>query len=208
MGDFLDEDKEIRTQKYCVLSYTLPDPKEDKKGKKRAGYDTPMIKIRGSYATVEECEERIKVLKKEDTYFHMYIASVGLWGPLLTEKQHQDLGTEAEYMNEDMNNFMKDYKAQHDRKKEVFEERKNKMIEKAKQEGTKEGQAMLASKKENPISVKDRILKTEERIKELENELLEQRELHEKSVKLLSTYTEEEIKQAEEEIKLNSLKID
>lgn len=204
----MDEDKEIRNQKYCVLSYTLPDPKPDTKGKKRVGYDTPMVKIRGSYATVEECETRIKTLKKDDTYFHMYIASVGLWGPLLTEKQHEELGTQAEYMNEDMNNFMKDYKTQHDKKQAAFEDRKNQMIEKAKQEGTKEGQAILAAQKENPISVRDRITKTKQHIEELEKELSEAREQHKNAVELLATYSEEEINQAEQEIKLNALKID
>jgi hypothetical protein len=208
MADFLDEDQDIRNQKYCVFSYTLPDPKGDPKGKKRVGYDTPMIKIRGSYATTEECQARIEVLKRTDKYFHMYVASVGLWGPLLTEKQHEEIGTESEYMNQDMNAFMKDYKSQQDKKAEAFEERKNKLVEQAKQDGTKEGQALLAAKRENPVSIKDRIFKTQQQIKDLEDQLQEARDLHKKSVTLLETYTEEEILQAEEEFKKNSLKID
>lgn len=201
MADFLDEDVEIRNQKYCVLSYTLPKPGDsDSKGKKRVGFDTPMVKIRGSYTTVEECENRIEKLKQSDKYFHMYVASVGTWGPLLTEDQHKESGTNAVFMNQQMNEFMKGYKESQDKQTDLFEERKKELAEKARFEGTKEGQALLASKKENPVSVKDRILKTEGMIKELTEQLKEAQELHDKAVELYSTYTQEEIDKAVSEI--------
>lgn len=207
MADFLDEDIQIRNQLYCVLSYTLPKPGEsDPKGKKRIGFDTPMIKFRGTYTTVEECEARIEKLKKTDTYFHMYIAPVGTWGPLLTEEQHKESGTNAVFMNQEMNEFMKGYKESQDKQTDLFEERKRTMAEQARAEGSKEGQALLASKKENPISVKDRISKTEVMIKELTQQLKEAQELHDKAVELYVTYTQEEIDQAL--VDINSLKIE
>jgi hypothetical protein len=207
MADFLDEDIQIRNQLYCVLSYTLPKPGDtDTKGKKRVGFDTPMIKFRGSYATVEECEARIERLKPTDKYFHMYVAPVGTWGPLLTEEQHKESGTNAVFMNKEMNDFMKGYKESQDKQADLFEERKKSMAEQARLEGTKEGQAFLASKKENPISVKDRITKTEDTIKELTQKLKEAQELHDKAVELYATYSQEEIDTAITEI--NSLKID
>lgn len=207
MADFLDEDNEIRNQKYCVLSYTLPKPGDsDPKGKKRVGFDTPMVKIRGSYTTVEECESRIEKLKQSDKYFHMYIASVGTWGPLLTEDQHKESGTNAVFMNQEMNEFMKGYKQSQDKQTDIFEERKKELAEKARFEGTKEGQAILASKKENPVSVKDRITKTEDMIRDLTKQLKEAQELHDNAVELYATYTQEEIDQAISEI--NSLKIE
>ena len=207
MADFLDEDIEIRNQKYCVISYTLPEFKDNSKGKQREGYDTPMIKIRGSYSTTEECEQRIEKLKVSDKYFHMYVASVGIWGPLLTEDQHKEVGTNSVYMNKDMNDFMQGYKESQDKKNADFDKRKNELAEKARFDGTPEGQALLAAKKENPISVRNRIDQTANMISELEQQLAEARQLHQSSVELYSTYSQQEIDDAELEIKTGALKI-
>jgi hypothetical protein len=207
MADFLDEDPQTLGQKYCVLSYTLPDPKKDNKGKQRCGFDTPMIKVRGSYSTFEECEARIEKLKAVDKYFHMYVANVGQWGPLLSDEQHKEAGTNAVFMNKDMNDFMKGYKDSQDTKNAEFEKRKNDLSEKARFDGTKEGQALLAQQKENPVSVKNRIDQTAQMIKELQEQLSEAQELHDSSVTLYSTYTQEEIEEAELKIKTDSLKI-
>jgi hypothetical protein len=195
MADFLDEDIPIATQKYCVLSYTLP-PKNDSKGKLRAGFDTPMIKIRGCYSSVEECEKRILKLKQTDTYFNMYVTSVGIWGPLLTDEQHREQNTEEEFMNKDMNEFMKSYKENHDKKAQEFKERKDKLVELATKDGTPEGQAILAAKKEHPLSVKQRIETTKLKIEELKKELQEAQQLYDSSVELYSSFTEEELRAA------------
>lgn len=207
MADFLDEDVEIRSQKYCVLSYTLPPPGLDPKGKKRAGFDTPMIKIRGSYSSVEECEARIEKLKVSDKYFHMYITTVGSWGPLLTEEQHKEAGTSAVYMNKDMNDFMQAYKKSQDDKNSQFEERRQELVEKARFDGTKEGQEILANKKENPISVRERMVGAEQTLKELKEQTEYYEDLYMKAKSLMASYTEDEIKQAEAEIKQDQLKI-
>jgi hypothetical protein len=207
MTDFLDEDAEIRNQKYCVLSYTLPDPKRDTKGKQKVGFDTPMVKVRGSYSTVEECEARVEKLKADDKYFHMYVAPVGQWGPLLTEDQQKEVGTNSVYMNREMNDFMKGYKDSQNRKNDAFDKRKNELAEKAKFEGTKEGQELLANQKENPVSVKNRIDQTSDMIKELQAQLKEAQDLHDSSVKLYYTYSQQEIEDAELKIKTDALKI-
>jgi hypothetical protein len=206
MSDFLDEDLEIRNQKFCVLSYTLP-PLSDGKGKQRAGFDTPMVKIRGSYSTVEECESRIEVLKKTDPYFHMFVANVGLWGPLLTDKQHEEAGTNAIFMNKDMNEFMKGYKESQDKKAEEFEARKEELVKKARFDGSPEGQALLANKRENPVSVRDRMESAEKAIKDYKEKLAEMQEMYDKAKELYATYTEEEINEAEVLIKTEQLKI-
>lgn len=206
MSDFLDEDLEIRNQKFCVLSYTLPPP-SDNKDKQRAGFDTPMVKIRGSYATVEECEARIEVLKKTDPYFHMFVASVGIWGPLLTDKQHEEAGTNSVFMNKDMNDFMKGYKDSQDKKTEEFEARKKELVEKARFDGSPEGQALLANKRENPVSVRDRMEMAQKAIKDYNEKLAEMQEMYNKASELYATYTEEEINEAELLIKTEQLKI-
>jgi hypothetical protein len=206
MADFLDEDISISSQKYCVISYTLPDSnKDDTKGKKRVGWDTPMIKIRGSYSTQEECESRIEKLKISDTYFHMYICHVGVWGPLLNEEQLKESGTSFVHMNKDMNDFMKDYKEGQDRKNAEFEDRRKTLAEKARFEGTKEGQEELAKQRESPISVNSRIQNLKTQISNLEKDLAEARKLLAKSEKTYSEFTREEIDIANKD--LEALKI-
>ena len=205
MADFMDEDSEIRNQKYVVISYTLPDPTRDTKGKKKIGYDTPMIKIRGSYSTQEECEARIEKLKVSDTYFHMYICHVGIWGPMLNDEQLKEAGTNAVYMNQEMNDFMSDYKKGQDKKTAEFEQRRKDLAEKARFDGSREGQARLAEERESPISVHSRIQNIKTQIGNLEKELIETRENLQKSEKTYSEFTKEEIDEANRE--LEQLKI-
>ncbi len=85
MGDYLDEDQIINSQKYAILSYVLPS--DDEKGKSNMSKATPMFKIRGSYSSIEDCESRIKKLQVYDSTFNMFVVEVGKWGALLTEEQ-------------------------------------------------------------------------------------------------------------------------
>lgn len=118
--DYLTEDNVIVGQNFFVLSYLLPD--ETKGGR------IPMIKVRGTYKTIEDCQRRIDTLKHSDTYFNMFIAEVGKWGGLFDNEallSRDDI--ETTYRNETMNTMMKEYKANKDKGDTEFEDRKNKM---------------------------------------------------------------------------------
>jgi hypothetical protein len=193
MADFLDEDIEIRNQKYCVLSYTLPDPKKD-------SGTPPMIKVRGSYSTVDECQARITKLQESDKYFNMYVANIGQWGPLLTDEQMKDTDTSIVYRESKLNEFMGGYKEQIDKKAEAFEMRRERMSRQAKLDGTPEGQARLAAVVENPVSVRERMREAAKQIDRLRKELEEMEDMYDAADKKYKTYTAEEIDTAEREI--------
>lgn len=193
MTDYLDEDPIISSQKFCVISYVLP--QEVKNGK------TVMLKVRGSFSSVEDANNHIKKLQKIDKYFNLYLVEVGKWGALLSPEEIKKLGVENVYSNETLNEFMKDYKAQKDKSDLEFEKRKISMAEKVREDGTKEGQKRLAEQKENPLSIKKRLEDSETFISQIRAQLEECEEVRAKAIEKLKDYTEEEIKEAEKKIK-------
>lgn len=119
--DHLTEDSPINGQNYFVLSYLLPDETK--------GARIPMIKVRGTYKTVEDCQRRIDSLKSVDKYFNLFIAEVGKWGGLYTNEEVMKMDdVDVTYRNETMNNMMKEYKKNKDQNELDFEERRKKMI--------------------------------------------------------------------------------
>jgi hypothetical protein len=193
MTDYLDEDPVINSQKFCVISYVLP--QEVKNGK------TVMLKVRGTFSSPEDANNHIKKLQKIDKYFNLYLVEVGKWGALLTPEEIKKLEVDTVYNNETLNEFMKDYKAQKDKSDLEFEQRKIKMAEKVREDGTKEGQKRLAEQKENPLSIKKRLEDSETFISQIKAQLEECEEVRTKAIEKLKDYTEEEIAEAEEKIK-------
>jgi hypothetical protein len=131
ISDFLEEDPEIGSQKYFVLSYVLPTDQTS----------NPIIKVRGAYATTQECEKRIKRLQVIDHTFNMFIAQVGVWGRLLRPEQLTDLKEiDVDYNHSTMNGIAKGYAENLETAKEDFNKRKEIMKRRAIEEGTKEFQ--------------------------------------------------------------------
>lgn len=194
MIDYLDEDPVISSQKYAILSYVITDK-------------SPMVKFRGAYSSVEECASKIKRLQNIDQYFHMFIVEVGKWGALLTEEELEKQQIDKEFINDQMNDMMKKYKEEKTKANDEFEKRKRSMVENAIKDGTKEGQEALSSKKEHVISVRDRLKSSEEIILQINSDLEKYAKIYQETKEKLSTYTEDEIKEAEKIIeKLNNQK--
>jgi hypothetical protein len=195
MADYLDEDVVISSQKYCIISYVIP-PQEDVKGKKPAGFNTPMIKVRATASTLEECEARIKRLQQTDKYFHIYVLETGKWSALLTEDQLKQKDLEVVYRDEEIQTFMKGYKEQKDKADMHYQERKEMMKQQATLDGTKEGQQKLAEVKENPLSVKNRMDESLKVINKLQKDLYEFEEMHRDAKNKLETYSQQEMDDA------------
>ena len=77
MEDYLDEDPPIKSQQFVCISLFIPG-KEDEcdDHDSRCG-----IKIRGSYATMDQAEKRVEELKAIDKLHHIYVGEVGKWLP-------------------------------------------------------------------------------------------------------------------------------
>jgi len=195
LEDYLTEDSPVKNQNYFVLSYIVPDDDNEIKH--------PVIKVRGSYKTQDECEKRIEKLKVVDSYFNMYICEVGKFGSLLpTEELSKTDEIDVKYQESLLNTMIQGYKQNKDLADSTFQKRKEDLTQKIKHESSKEGQVSLSSKKENPLSIKTRIEVTEKHIKDLESEIKKCKEILDEDQKKYDTeYTKEEIEEAEKEYK-------
>lgn len=128
--DYLDEDEPIRGQKFFLLSYILTDDT-----------DAPcLFKVRGTFNTIPECEEHIKLLRKTDTFTHIFTCETGKWGSLYTQDrlaeviaEEKDFYSDYSYSNTEtnettktqvnMNNIMKTFKEKISESKEDLEKR-------------------------------------------------------------------------------------
>jgi DNA-binding PadR family transcriptional regulator len=197
--DFLDEDPVISNQKFFVMSYILPES-----GKNELSH--PIIKVRGSYSAIEDCEKRIEKLKNLDKYNNMFICEVGKYGALLHESEFQNNDEiDVKYREAMLNTLVKEYKENKDKTDQEFEKRKEFLKKRAEYEGTIKGQEELKSKKENPVSIKARITNMTEHYTDLQNRLKEIQEIINISQEQLDkNYTQEEIEEAEKEHQKNT----
>ena len=98
------------------------------------------IKIRGSYPTQQEAELRCKLLREIDPNHDVYVGPVGMWMPW--EPEAYKTGR-VEYMEEELNQLMKEKLDNEKRAKEIFDKRvvdaKKKAIEENKELARKTG---------------------------------------------------------------------
>lgn len=87
------------------------------------------IKVRGTFDTLKEAQNRAEFLKRTGDKFDIYVAQVGCWCPW---SPSPDDMADAEYAETQLNTLMKKYKENLTMRDEVFEERKTRKIEEAK----------------------------------------------------------------------------
>ena len=85
------------------------------------------LKVRGTYDTLQEAEMRAKRLQKSDPNFNVFVGQVGFWLPW--DPEPREVG-EEQFLNEELNNLMSEYKANADKRDEIFNTRKRDLIEK------------------------------------------------------------------------------
>ena len=105
------------------------------------------VKVRGVFSTYEEAEKRAKLLQRRDRSFHVFVGSVGYWLPW---DPCADRIENEEYLEEELNTLMKEYKENEIRKDLFFEEQKReakqdamrKKLEAEKKKKEEEGSAL------------------------------------------------------------------
>lgn len=97
--DLLSEDPELGGQKWCCVSFISKDNIK--------GATLNALKIRGSFSTREEAEQRAKDLAKIDPNFNVYVGEVGKWLPW--EQNPSEVENNV-YQEEELNKLMKGYK--------------------------------------------------------------------------------------------------
>lgn len=89
------------------------------------------IKVRGSFDTVKEAQNRAEVLKRMGDKFDIYVAQVGCWCPW--SPNPNDLENN-EYMETQLNTLMKKYNDNMTLRDEFFEQRKQEKIDQARKQ--------------------------------------------------------------------------
>jgi len=84
------------------------------------------IKIRGVYASISEATNRAKAIARFDKNFDVFVAEVGCWCPW--SPNPEDIAN-AEYSETQLNTLMKNYKEQQEKKLEVYEKRKEGLVD-------------------------------------------------------------------------------
>jgi hypothetical protein len=117
-SDYLTEDREIGSQKYCLLSFLVSD--KDPKHRSLVG-----VKFRGAYCTVEEAQEASKRLQAGDKYHHIYVGETGKWLPF---SPNPDEIKDQKFQNDKLNELMEGYLENQIKKDIHFEQRKAELI--------------------------------------------------------------------------------
>tara|TARA_B110000208_G_scaffold84764_1_gene107477 strand:+ start:2271 stop:2933 length:663 start_codon:yes stop_codon:yes gene_type:complete len=200
---FLTKDEVLRDQNFVCLSILTPELV--KNCKIRA------IKIRGIYSTEEEAKHRCRELSKLDPDFNIYVAPVGCWVPWCDDP---DKANDCEYQNKELNKLMQAYKENQINSKEIYEKRKNEMIEKTIKEAqikkddkdednNDEDNTDKDNKDEDDVNKEESKISLDE-INNLENKLnTEKKEIDNNKSELLekermSEHIKDELKRAEE----------
>lgn len=84
------------------------------------------FKLRGCYDTMREAQVRSEVLKRKDKQHNIYITQVGCWCPW--DPNPNDI-QDQHYAEDQLNTLMKKYRENQEQKDEVFQDRKNEMLE-------------------------------------------------------------------------------
>ena len=100
------------------------------------------LKVRGSYDTYGEAMARAKTLQKLDSAFNVYVAQVGFWLPWDPEPSEV---ADQEYADEQLNQLMKKYKENEQKRDELYAENKVNRMGNAKPRGVAAGGAGLGA---------------------------------------------------------------
>lgn len=117
-SDYLTEDREIGSQKYCLLSFLVSD--KDPKHRHLVG-----VKFRGAYSTIDDAQAASKRLQAGDKYHHIYVGETGKWLPF---SPNPDEIKDQKFQNEKLNELMEGYLENQIKKDIHFEQRKAEMI--------------------------------------------------------------------------------
>jgi len=92
------------------------------------------LKVRGVYNTYKEAQIRSQVLQRMDRSFNVFIGQIGYWLPWNPEVDKID---EQEYMEDDLNKLMKEYK-KNEIKRDIFYDEQKRELQKDSNVGLKD----------------------------------------------------------------------
>jgi len=118
------------------------------------------IKVRGSFESLKEAQNRAEKLRKNDPCFDVYVGQVGCWCPW---SPNPDDIEDSEYAETQMNTLMKSYKENMEKKDQLFQERKDLMVQQVKMHPKNDG-ASGSSKGTDPAPDADVTADTDDQV--------------------------------------------
>ena len=104
------------------------------------------VKVRRTFANLEECQQYAKVLQRRYPKDSLYVGKVGCWLPW---DPSEHLMPEVEYAEKELNEMMRKYKENEVNREIFFEEEKTQKIEKQKKENEERRKKALADAKKD-----------------------------------------------------------
>jgi DNA repair exonuclease SbcCD ATPase subunit len=121
--DYLEEDKPINGQSWVCLSFLSPE------GIKNCSLRG--LKVRGVYSTKEEADKRAKELQDIDPDFDVFVGEVGKWLPWDPDPNDDKVVQDQVYYETQLNDLMKGYKENIQKRRKVENQRKQDMLKRA-----------------------------------------------------------------------------
>ena len=117
------------------------------------------LKVRGSYDTLREAQVRSEILKRKDKNHNIFICQVGCWCPWDPSADDID---DQHFGEDQLNTLMKKYRENQAHKDEVFDERKQEMIEAQNERNKKadEQRKLEEANKEDTNEIIDDVVQT------------------------------------------------
>ena len=139
------------------------------------------VKVRGTFATLEEAELRCKMLREVDPNHDIYCAPVGTWLPFHPEAYKTG---DVRYLEEELNNLMHEKKKNEDKAKQEFDmrvkESKMKAIEENVERAKESNNVLTQSINEkgdlvsvNNVNSQEKVLGVNATAEEIKKELFE-----------------------------------
>jgi hypothetical protein len=138
------------------------------------------LKVRGVYSSHKEACARAKKLQQNDPLHNVYVGQVGYWLPWDPEPSRVQ---EQEYAEKELNELMKRYKENQEKRKELFEAEKDRKVSEARRQAAtalpsseSEVSAGAAAGEENERVVVESVLQSKEQLRDIREarELMEQ----------------------------------
>lgn len=104
------------------------------------------VKVRGSYDTLQEAQSKAKKLQKTDRNFNVYIGQVGYWLPWDPNPHSIE---NQEYAEPELNNLVKEYRKNQDKKDEHFAENVDYAKEQAEKQKQEKQKTLESAEEEN-----------------------------------------------------------
>ncbi|NBV14804.1 MAG: hypothetical protein EBS07_12180 [Sphingobacteriia bacterium] len=134
------------------------------------------LKVRGVYSTHKEACARAKKLQQNDPAHNVYVGQVGYWLPWDPEPSRVQ---EQEYAEKELNELMKRYKENQEKRKELFEADKDRRVSEARKQAGSSSTSVTdgaAASSDNTRIVTESPLQSKEQLRDIREarELMEQ----------------------------------